>query len=191
MKLQGLYIALVGAALVAGPLQAQQQPVRSKNQLAHTVLAEVEQRFRDLPWTESTDGQFSKAGAYLMASFPGYSWAVLRKAIKPNWKDPSLLLGSNLLEQVQYIYLLNFDQFELELKRATAADGDLWKSSPLDAIKFARSVATYSSSDAINDNVLALSHVAFPSICLSLLAFWRVRKNGRQRDNITVGNQIS
>ncbi|GAB9076967.1 hypothetical protein [Bradyrhizobium diazoefficiens] len=191
MKTLRLTIALLGAALVAVPAEGQQAPLRSKNQLARTVLAEVEQRFQDLPWTQSIDGEFSKAGAYLMGGFPGYSWSVLRMAIKTNLAEPSLLLGSSLLEQVQYIYLLRYDEFELELKRATARDSDLWKSSPLDALKLARSVASYSSSDAIQDNVLALSHVGFPFILVALLVFRRLRRTDGSSDKITVRGQIS
>ena len=146
------WTVLVLAMVVGVASQAEEQRERSRTAIAQAVLVDVEQRFEALPWTQSINGEFSKLGAYAMHAFPGYSWAVLKRAVDTDVKQPPFLLGDSLLQQVQFLYLHSPNEFEQKLKLVTAPRGELWKSSPVDTVKFARAVSGYT--DATADDVM-------------------------------------
>ena len=183
-----MWCTIVALAVVIGLTSRSEAESHSRVEIAQTVLTEVEQRFDALPWARSIDGEFSKLGAYGMHAFPGYSWAVLRKAVKTGVKQPSFLLGDSLLEQVQYLYLHHPDEFEQKLKNVTSPDSELWRSSPLDTLKFAQAMTSYSTSDAAADDVMCLLH--FGTLPFAIIGFfalfrWRRSVSSEERAGLT------
>lgn len=181
------WATLALASMFSMAIHAEEQQIPSRIAVAKAVLADVEQRFDASPWTQPIDGQFSKLGAYAMRAVPGYSWAVLRKAVNTGLKAPPFLLGDSLLEQVKFLYLHNYNDFERQLKLATAPTSELWTSSPVDTVKFARAVAEYSSSDAVADDVFGLIHLGtVPWAVWIFVSVLRGRRSHRSEEEVTV-----
>lgn len=96
------------------------------------------------------DGLLTKAVGFGTMMIPFLSWYVKTNAVE-NAPTESVFVGSNLSEQITYLYNLPQSQFKQAFKQAF---DDIAAISPYDALYFAEAVRRYSKSDAFMANVL-------------------------------------
>lgn len=121
----------------------------ARKEYAQTLLEDLDSRQKNMGWGETIV-------TYGEQFIPFLSWANTSNAIKDQ-KFGGFLPGSNLREQVQYLYLLPPDQFKSALSQAV---NDIAKSNILDAKTFAQAVISFSTSDEYLNNVFGLLDIA-------------------------------
>jgi hypothetical protein len=136
--------------------------VGSRHQIVKGVYEDAQAALADVPWINtSLDGQQDKLtnlGHQIITQ--GISTYVNQRNLLNQSPNNSVLPGSNLLEQVQYLYLLPADQIRPALMKAAGPGSDLWRDAPLDAMAFIRAAVEYSTSDQYVDNVLGVANGA-------------------------------
>lgn len=123
--------------------------VIARREYAQTLLEDLDARQKQMGWGETIV-------TYGEQFIPFLSWSNTNNAIKDQ-KFGSLLPGSNLREQVEYLYLLPPDQFKVTLNEAV---NEIARSNVLDAKTFASAVIRFSTSDEYLNDIFGLLDVA-------------------------------
>lgn len=121
----------------------------TKKKIAQGRAEEEESRF-------SMQSGGAKALDYLEGFVPGVSWYRQQHAMK-DAPISTALPGSTIEQQVAYLHTLPVPQFKEKLDETLEI---LRKGNPLDAIKFAHAVDSYSTSDANFDSVMEAVNIA-------------------------------
>ena len=136
--------------------------VGSRHQIVKGVFEDAQAALADVPWINtSLDGQQDKLtnlGHQIVTQ--GISTYINQRNLLNQSPNNAILPGKNLLEQVQFLYLLPADEIRPALIAAAGPGSDLWKNAPLDAMAFIRAAVEYSTSDAYVDNVLGVTNAA-------------------------------
>lgn len=138
--------------------------VGSRHQIVKGVFEDAQAALADVPWFNTSaegTGQMDKAGNLIKQVLSqGISTYVNQRNLLNQSPNNAVLPGKNLLEQVQYLYLLPADEIRPALMAAAGPGSELWKTAPLDAMAFIRAAVEYSTSDAYVDNVLGVTNAA-------------------------------
>lgn len=117
------------------------QDIATKQEIANSLLQQTDDKLKNQSWTGYIVDQAK-------SFFPGYDWAKLRNRYI-SIQGPAWLLGNNIAEQVQGMYLLPPDQFH---QTAVRALDELSKDNPRLAKEFAQALVSFSTSDAAMQN---------------------------------------
>lgn len=122
--------------------------VLMRKEYAQTLLEDLNQQKQNMGWAETI-------GMYGETMIPFKSWANTSNAIKDQ-KFGGFLPGSNLREQVEYLYLLPEKEFKEQFR---AAVNDIASSNVLDAETFAQAVISFSTSDEYLSNLFGVADI--------------------------------
>ena len=118
------------------------EDIQAKQQIAQTVLAEVQKKYEDSSLLE-------KVGNFAVQLIPLYTWAHQHNAIAGSGSN--IMTGSNIEEQSRSLYLTpSLVEFERKLRTAV---NELSESNLMEAVQFASSMVSYTGTDALWDNI--------------------------------------
>jgi hypothetical protein len=152
---------------VAKALEKNPDAAYDEANIASHVIAKKElvQKLAETLDAEAKQQGWGSFALDLAASFlPGYSWYLRQNAVK-RAPTTSFLPGSNVEEQIAYLFTLPNDDFEAQL---SAAVNDIKSKNLTEARDFLRDVAAFSVSDALLDNIFGVADLLTPVDVLTI-----------------------